>query len=980
MKKLICLLTTLLLLVSCFYVSAAAEEVPTTGETPAEETTVLAGSTSDYDRYLVDNANLPDATDSIVVEGGSYSSQNGAVLEKDKENFTNAIRWTNGEGTVTYKIKVKETALYSLRFYYEGIKNRSNPITVSVKLDGEYPYGSLENIELPRVWKDSGEVRSDGVGNEFTAEQVEVITPTNSYATDASGLVSTPLVIALTAGEHTVEVTALEEPFVLDKFVLGAPVKYPSYEEVKQSYADKGYTNYTGDKTIVIQGEKADFKSTNSLIAKSDSSDPSVQPSNPYVSKINYIGSSNWSTPGDRLTWKFTVEETGLYKLGIKFRQGTILNGNSYRRIYIDGEVPFEEASNVSFSYASGWQYKELGKTDDKGNVTEYYLFYLEEGEHTFEMDVTIGELADLTRALEAVTYSAGNTYRKIVQITGETPDASRDYDLFEQIPNLEETLQRDMDELYRISYALEDLYGSTGGTNATSIRTFAQVMKNMLKFPYDSHQYVSLYYTNYTSVSALVYEMMSLPLDLDYVVFSAAEKEVEGTTATFWEQTSYSFDRFLSSFSSTYNSVSGSVDSDRQITLWVNWGRDQVRVLNDLIQSSFTPETGIGVNVQISNASYIQAILSGNGPDCSLHMARSEPVNLALRGAMIDLKPYIEADKEKYENGETDSYVLDSFISEDALVPYQFQGGVYALPDTQGFNMLYYRTDVFEEMGIEKVPETWDEFIYTSSKIMRSNYAVGMPYVQITSSTQTNVGVASLSIFPTLLMQKNHKLYNDSLDGLALTDATAIETFEWWTQLYTEYKFPITYNFFNRFRLGTMPMGIVGYTYYAQLTLAAPEIAGKWEMAEIPGTVQADGSINKLQAGSGTGCGILKVSKNPDLGWEFLKWWVSADTQLRYSNNCESILGVSGRVTTSNPEALKQMAWDKQSLERLLAQWNNLREVEEVPGGYYTGRILDQAYWNVVNNGKNSKDMIIKWAGYGDAEIQRKRNEYGLN
>ena len=968
MKKLICLLTTLVMLFGCFYVSAAADE-PVATETDAAAPATSGGGLSDYDLYLEDNSSLSNATSEITVLGGSYVSQNGAELEKDTVNFENAIRWTNGKGSVTYKVTVKDAGLYSMRVFYEGIKSRSNPIKLGVKIDGAYPFTSVEAVELPRVWKDAGEVRSDGIGNEFTAEQVEEIMPTDTYITDASGLVSDPFVFALSAGEHTVEFVLAEEPFILDKFVFGAPIEHKSYEEVKKSYEANGYKNYAGDEPIVIQGEKANYKSTNSLIAKSDSSDPSVQPSNPYVSKINYIGSSNWSSPGDKLTWNFEVKETGLYKLGIKFRQGTILNGNSYRRLYIDGVVPFEEAASISFKYDSNWQYKQFGKEDEEGNVTEEYLFYLEEGPHTLSMDVTIGELADLTRALEAVTYSAGATYRKVVQITGETPDASRDYALFEQIPNFEETLQRDMDELYRISYALEDLYGNTGGTNATTIRSFAQVMKNMLKFPFESHRYVSLYYTNYTSVSALMYEMMSLPLDLDYVVFSAVDKEVPGTKATGGEKFAYSFNRFLSSFSSTYNSVSGSVNTDKKITLWVNWGRDQVRVLNDLIQSSFTPKTGIGVNVQISNASYIQAILSGNGPDCSLHMARSEPVNLALRGAMVDLTQFPD-----YEE------TLNNFISEDAVVPYEFEGGVYALPDTQGFSMLYYRTDVFEEMGIEKAPETWEEFIHTSSKIMRSNYAVGMPYVQITSSTQTNVGVASLSIFPTLLMQRNHKLYNETLDGLALTDSVAIDTFEWWTQLYTEYKFPITYDFFNRFRLGTMPMGVVGYTYYAQLTLAAPEISGKWKMAEIPGTVEADGSINKLQAGSGTGCGILKVSKNPEEGWEFLKWWVSADTQLRYSNNCESILGVSGRVTTSNPEALKQMAWDQESLDCLMNQWNNLREVEEVAGGYYTGRILDQAYWNVVNNGKNSKDMIIKWAGYGDAEIQRKRDQYHLD
>lgn len=963
MKKIICLICTVVLLIGCCYVGVSADE-PQNGTTPAVAAAVSKDGLLSYDSYLSANAELPDATSEITVAGGAYATENGAEVETvDVDGYQKALKWTNGEGTVTYTVNVPTTGLYSLRFFYEGIKNRSNPISLGVKIDGEYHFSGIDTIELPRVWQDAGEVRADGVGNEFSAEQVETVMFTDYYATDKSGLVSDPYVFALSAGVHTVEIEALEEPFILGKFVLGAPIRYDDYETVSAGYAANGYKKYEGDAVIKIEGEDAVYKSTNSLVAKSDNSDPTVSPTSPLVSRINYIGSTNWSSPGDRLTWEFEVAESGLYKLGIKFRQSGVLNGNSYRRIYIDGEVPFAEAANVSFGYESKWQYKEL--CDEDGDA---YLFYLEAGKHTIAMDVTIGELADLARALETVVYSTGTTYRKIVQITGETPDASRDYDLFNQIPNFEETLQHDMDELYRISYALEDLYGKTGGTNATTIRSLAQVMKSMLKFPYTAHQYKSQYYTNYCSVSSLVYEMMSLPLDLDYMVFAAADKEVEGVKAPFTERVSFSLKRFFSSFSSTYNSISGNIDSDEQITIWVNWGRDQVRVLNDLIQSSFTPQTGIGVNVKISAASYIEAILSGNGPDCSLHMSRSEPVNLALRGAMYDLTQF-----DDYEQ------VLNNFISPDAVTPYKFQGGVYALPDTQSFSMLFYRTDVFEELGITP-PKTWDEFLYVSSIIMRNNYQVGMPYVQITSSTQTNVGVASLSIFPTLLMQKGQKLYNDALDGLNLTNATAIDTFEWWTKLYTEYKFPITYDFFNRFRLGLMPMGIVGYTYYAQLTLAAPEIAEKWKMVEIPGTVAEDGSVNNIQAGSGTGCGILKVSKNPKGGWEFLKWWVSADTQLRYSNNCESILGVSGRVATSNPTALKQMAWDKESLEHIMAQWENLREVEEVAGGYYTARIIDQAYWNVVNNGKNAKDMIIKWAGFGDTEIKRKRDQYKLD
>jgi hypothetical protein len=41
---------------------------------------------------------------------------------------------------------------------------------------------------------------------------------------------------------------------------------------------------------------------------------------------------------------------------------------------------------------------------------------------------------------------------------------------------------------------------------------------------------------------------------------------------------------------------------------------------------------------------------------------------------------------------------------------------------------------------------------------------------------------------------------------------------------------------------------------------------------------------------------------------------------------------------------------------------------------------MVDQAYWNVVNNGKNAKDMLIEWAANGDNEIARKRKQYNLD
>ena len=129
--------------------------------------------------------------------------------------------------------------------------------------------------------------------------------------------------------------------------------------------------------------------------------------------------------------------------------------------------------------------------------------------------------------------------------------------------------------------------------------------------------------------------------------------------------------------------------------------------------------------------------------------------------------------------------------------------------------------------------------------------------------------------------------------------------------------------------------------------------------------------------AGSGTACIILNDSKNKDNAWSFLKWWTSADTQLSYSRNVESIIGPTGRIATSNKEAFLNYSWNDNDLDVLMEQWSYVEEIPEVPGSYYLVRAVDQAFWTVVNSKSNASDAMIKWNAVANDEIKRKVEEY---
>ena len=125
----------------------------------------------------------------------------------------------------------------------------------------------------------------------------------------------------------------------------------------------------------------------------------------------------------------------------------------------------------------------------------------------------------------------------------------------------------------------------------------------------------------------------------------------------------------------------------------------------------------GTTVHVQVVNATLVQAMLSGKTPDVVLTMSRTQPVNMAMRGVLYDLStlPGFEElvnDPAQYMPG--------------ATLPYEYNGGCYALPDTQLYYMLFSRTDVLAEMGLE-VPKTWDEFLAAVTMAQRYNLQVGI-------------------------------------------------------------------------------------------------------------------------------------------------------------------------------------------------------------------------------------------------------------
>jgi ABC-type glycerol-3-phosphate transport system substrate-binding protein len=369
-----------------------------------------------------------------------------------------------------------------------------------------------------------------------------------------------------------------------------------------------------------------------------------------------------------------------------------------------------------------------------------------------------------------------------------------------------------------------------------------------------------------------------------------------------------------------------------------------------------------------VNSAVLLPATLAGVGPDLAMGIDHSTPVNYAMRKAAADLTQFAN-----YEE-------VASRFKASAMVPYQYNDGVYALPEQQIFLMMFYRTDIFEELGLG-VPDTWDDVISLIPDLQKHNLEFFLP---VPTTTGAVANLPANPVFSSMFYQNDGSFYINNNSESGFNEGMGPQVFERWTQFYTDYSFPVEANFVNRFRSGQMPIGITYYNTYNTLSVFAPEIKGKWDFVPIPGTLYTDEEgnqqIRRETISTGTGIMITEQSSKKAEAWQYLDWWTKTETQVRFGREMEGILGSAARYPTANIEAMNQLPWTVKEYEKLEEAWDWVRGIPEVPGGYMTGRHLDNALRLVINDASNPRETIYDYVQKINAEIEKKRSEFGLD
>ena len=929
-----------------------AKTMTVTGITLTAPVKAAVSDSDKYNSYLARYAELPAVTEEVAVDINTFEGEGGSACEEGV--------LTADESVLTWKVNVPQAGLYNIKLEYLTVESRGVDIERELRINGEVPFTGARTLSFSRLWTDSGEVRKDNQGNDIRPTQKEIFEKQTAYCTDDMGYQTEPYAFYFNEGENEMSLVAVNEPVILCGITLTPIKQYPTYEEYIAAQPAASMTDEGLNYSLKVQGEDASLRSEPSLYARYDRSSSQTEPYSVTNTILNYIGGDPWTHPGEWIQWDFEVPEDGYYNISIKARQMYQRGALSARTIYIDGEVPFQDLQAVEFGYRTSWEMRTLADKDGTP-----FRFYLTKGSHTIRMEVTLGEMGPILNEVEDSIFRLNQIYRKLLVLTGANPDRFRDYNLKRIYPEAIQGMGQESKRLYKI---VDDMVATTG--EKSDRVAAAQTLANQLETFVEHNERITESFTNFkdniTSLGTAMQNMSESKLDVDLILITGEKAPIPSVNENIFQSIGHEIRSCASSFFVDYNSLGDKYDdNDDVLEIWITTGRDQSTVLKTMVDDTFTARTGIKVNVKLVQVdALLPAVVAGNGPDIVLSVSGWFAVNYAMRHAAEDLTQFEDFDEviKPFEKS-----ILEPLTYNDSK-----HKGIYGLPETQNFPLLFYRTDVMEELGLE-IPNTWEELIAELPTIQGNSLTVAVNF--------PDIAVADISILGSMIYQNGGYIYDEEAKKTLVDSEAGVAAFKQYTSLYNDYGLPVVFDFVSRFRSGEMPLGVASYATYNTLMVSAPEIRGLWDFTLFPGTLQEDGSIDRTAQTDGLCCMMIatndeKVKKN---AWEFMKWWVSADAQVRFGREMESILGSSARYQTANKDALRQLAWSGKQLKVLEEQMSHTRGFPEIAGGYSTTRHITNAVRKVINTKEDQRETLLNYARTINEEIRIKRREFNL-
>ena len=864
------------------------------------------------------------------------------------------------KGKVELEIDVPQSAVYYMKFDYLSNSESILPVEAGIMINGTYPFFEMRQQKLESQWTSNPDKWTldpkrvyDSYGNEVVSMPDKIYDWQNKYIQDSTYRYTQPLGIELQQGKNTITVELNEGTLLLGNLTLTAKPEVAQYT---------GSETASGDGFIEIQAEDFLYRNDSGIHATCEF-DPDLYPYQADKRVMNTVDATSFGKGGQEITYLLDVETAGNYYIAFHYSQGDKADFPVFMNVKIDGKLPNTAFENHAFAYEK--KYEMYTMVDGDGNKISIPL---EAGRHTLSMQISMEPIRESLETIEKIMSQVNDLSLEVTKVAGTNKDKYRDFSLEAYIPGIGDTMTGWADELSRV---MEDarVYNPKKNKIAAyaSVKIAENQLRSLAKKPDELIYRIDELATSTSSVNQHLANLIDslngndFSLDSIYLYQEDAAKQLPKNKNIFTKMW-LGIVRFFTSFGEQAYSSSNTNPEHLQVS--VNRSRQHLEIMQLLINEQFTPQTGIEVDLSLmpDQTKLVLANASGDSPDVATGVNYSIPFELGIRGALKDLTQFPDFAEvaERYNAG--------------LIMPYVIGDKIYALPETMNFQVMFYRKDILDKLGLE-VPDTLQDV----QAMLPDLQMRGLNFYYPTART---VGMKTFLDTTPILFQSGGTLYDGAIDKAILTSEENVEGFTTLTNLFTIYNLPKDVpNFYQHFRNGDYPIGISDFGNYNMISNAAPEIDGSWGVALIPGVKNEDGEVMRYSSAGAEATFLFESTpEREQQAWEFVKWWSSAEVQAEFGQRLQITYGDEYYWNTANAEAFAQLPWDSDDKEVILEQLEWTLEAPRALASYMVERELSDAYNLVVLGAKSAsvRESLDDAQKSVKRETQRKLEEFG--
>lgn len=860
------------------------------------------------------------------------------------------FHWEDANDVLVFEIYLEQADYYHIQVDYLSLNTTVLDNSVTVSINDALPQQEAINMRLLTAWQDAfREVVFDSFNNQVLSRQVPLYVWQRTFLYENMRLSNQPVRFALLQGWNTITMKKNHGNFLLGDLYLSPADEalFMPYEDARAQSNAQATNGHLFDMNAVEPLFKSDISLRFDRAASLE-----VSPYSSTKRYINIVGSA-FSQPGQSITYVIDAPEAGYYHIALRYRNAHTQNISSFRTIRVNGEVPFEEALGIEFPFSRQWTNQTLGHETP-------LTFYLNEGLNTITLSVDGDRVHESYLRINAILEEITALTLEVNQITGGVFDRNREWDIERFLPHAPALLDQWLADFDQLILTAESLSSQPNRINAHVRRLernrhrLEAMRDDINRLPVHILDLAEGHDSIARTLSIIGEDFIQNPLAIDRVFVFSPDVDLPEHRVSLLIRIMAWFQRHLVI-------PTEDVPDGDELTVWVNRSRFHVDLMQQMADTQFTPQTGIRVRFSVmpNEQKLVMANAAGTQPHVALGVSGWLPFELGLRGAAVDLRQF------------DGFYETFHQFAPGSILHMVYDDRVYGLPETKDFNVTVYRTDIFDLLNID-VPDTYDDII----TILPILQAQGMNYFLPLSQDSALKPIAATAPF---VLQHGGRLYQPNGFSTAITEEASIFGLSKMVDLYTIYSLPLQVpNFYDAFRSGRVPIGTTNFDNYIRLLFAAPELAGRWNVALAPGVKNETGQVVRYNPGTAQSVMMFQNSDRHDDGWAFLEWWLSTDIQADFAFNLQMIYGREFIWNSANIEAFRTLPIDEHHIETIIEQWSWLYEVPRTPGGYIVEREISNIWNRVVFDTENVRVAIDDSSFIIDRELRRRFREFG--